>query len=100
MNYFADIQHRIANLDRTSLAVTHITANAGSQSNITAVNTSGEFVSVSTYADEYFRPAIVLPSDMKVFNTELGSEPAVMPVSPCAGIYVFAGGEWRECASL
>ncbi len=100
MNYFSDIKKRTAYRDRTALNDVHITANTGSSSKIVAVGTSGDFVSVSTYNYEFFRPAITLPSTFPVVNTELDSEPAIMPLSPCAGVYVFSGGEWRECALL
>lgn len=100
MNYFSEIKRRAAYRDRSGISDIHITANTGTSGNIIAVSTSGEFVSASTFSNEYFRPAIVLPSTLAVVNTELDSAPAVMPLSLCSGIYVFAGGEWMECALL
>ena len=98
MNYFQNLENRVAKKNGLSTSEAHIIADAGTTSSVAAISTTGEFASLSTYDDSYFRPSIVLPSNLPVKNTELDSSPAVLPVSPRSGIYVFADGVWKECA--
>lgn len=100
MNYFADLKNRMATRNGTGIVEPHMTADTSSQGTVVAISTTGEFGSISTYDNSYFRPAIVLPSDFRVVNSEFNSEPAVVPLYPSAGVYLFADGEWRECALL
>ena len=98
MAYFSDTTNRAANKDGTTTKGIHITATIGASKTTIAVTTNGEFVSVSSATEENFRPAIILPSTFPVVNTQIDSQAAVVPVSAQAGIYVFADGEWKECA--
>lgn len=100
MNYFSDIKRRKACEEGTSYNASYITATAGTNGNVIGVSTEGEFFSISSSTAAFFRPTIVLPTAFPVINTQHNSQPAVMPVIPHAGIYVYAGGEWRECALL
>lgn len=100
MNYFADTKKRIARKEGEGYNDSHMTSTTGTKGYITGVGTTGEFVSISISSSASFRPAIVLPSNFPVINTLQDSLPAVMPVTPNPGIYVYAGGEWRECALL
>lgn len=100
MNYFSDIKKRTACIEGTGYNDVHLTSSTGTKGYIVGVGTSGEFVSISISSSASFRPTIVLPSDFPVVNTQKDSLPAVMPVTPNPGIYVYAGGEWRECALL
>lgn len=100
MNYFSDIKRRAAYIEGSGYNDSHMTSSTGTKGYIMGVGPSGEFVSLSTSNSTSFRPAIVLPSSFPVINTQLGSMPAVMPTTPNPGIYVYAGGEWRECALL
>ena len=100
MNYFSDVKKRAACIEGTGYYESHLTASTGTKGNIVGVGTTGDFVSISISSLAYFRPTIVLPSDFPVINTQKDSLPAVMPVTPNPGIYVYAGGEWRECALL
>ena len=100
MNYFSDIKRRMAHREGTGYNDAHLTASIGTKGYIVGVGTTGEFVSIGIASSASFRPAIVLPSSFPVINTQKDSLPAVMPVTPNPGIYVYAGGEWRECALL
>ena len=98
--FFSDIKRRTAYIEGTGYNDSHLTSSIGTKGYIVGVGTSGEFVSISISSSASFRPAIVLPADFPVINTLQDSLPAVMPVTPNPGIYVYAGGEWRECALL
>ncbi len=100
MNYFSDTKRRAAYIEGTGYNDPHLTSSTGTSGYIVGVGTAGEFVSISISNLASFRPAIVLPSAFPVINTLQDSQPAVMPVTPNPGIYVYAGGEWRECALL
>ncbi len=100
INYFSDIKKRTAYVEGTKYNDTHMTSSTGTKGYIVGIGTSGEFVSISISSLASLRPAIVLPSDFPVINTLQDSQPAVMPVTPGPGIYVYAGSEWRECALL
>lgn len=98
MNYFSDIKNRSAIREGSGYNDSHMTSTTGTKGYIIGIGTTGEFVSISISSSYSFRPAFVLPSDFPVINTMKDSLPAVMPVIPSPGIYVYAGGEWRECA--
>ena len=100
MDYFADVKKRAAYKDGSVTCATHITGSAGTSSNIHAISQTGEFTTVNTQSLEYIRPAIALPSDFAVVNTEYDSAPAVKAPESLTGIYIRTGGEWKECALL
>lgn len=100
MNYFSDVKKRAAFKEGTGYNDVHLTSSPSTKGYIVAVGTSGEFISIDISSLASFRPTIVLPADFPVINTKKGSLPAVMPITPSPGIYVYAGGEWRECAML
>lgn len=100
MNYFSDIKKRSAIREEEGYSDSHMSSTIEKKGYTVGVGTTGEFISISISNLASFRPAIVLPSDFAVINTMRDSLPAVMPVTPSPGIYVYAGGEWRECALL
>lgn len=100
ISYFATESNRIANIDGGAIAREYMTQSINGYRKIDSISTSGSFSSVELNEQSLFRPTIVLPADFTVVNTEHNSLPAVKPLEPRCGIYVYLKGEWKECALL
>lgn len=97
MEYFSTNESRKAVKEGSATAYPYYTRSC-SNSKAYLITESGTTSSVSQSALNYFRPAIVLKSDLPVENTQNDSLPAVkLPDTKC-GIYVCINGEWRECS--
>ncbi len=97
MDYFDS--NLVANVKGIGSAV-YITREINSQGKVTCITTTGALSTVTQSSENYFRPAIVLPSDFPVANIDDGDTPTVALHNTRCGIYVCLKGEWKECALI
>lgn len=100
MNYLSTESGRVARRENETYTERYITRSINSQGSIITVSGSGNFASAEYSAETFYRPAVVVKSDLKVINTSYKNEPAVKLDEIKCGLYVYIGGEWKECASL
>ena len=97
IEYFKTPENRIASYSTTKEE--YFTRSTTSDK-VYVVTSTGSFALVPPNTAKNYRPAIVLTSSLAVENAVLGDVAAVKMASIKRGIYVFFGGEWKECASL
>ncbi len=100
INYLATESNRIAKRKNAASAEHYITRSINSQGSIVTVSASGSFSTTGYLTETHYRPAIVIPSDLKVINTSYNNSPAVKLDETKRGLYIYIKGEWKECASL
>lgn len=96
LEYFVN-NGKLASNNSSGSPLTYLTRTTASNQTVYAVNYEGLFTTISQGAMSYFRPAFVLPKETIVENTEYKGQPAVKIPEEKAGIFVFEGGEWKEC---
>ena len=97
MEYFSSDDLRKASKKNTTSTGMYFTRSLSEGSNFYAVSNSGGFTTAKKNVKFSLRPAIVLPYDTVVENTEYDDSPAVKLYDAPGGIYVFADGKWKEC---
>ena len=97
IDYFATAESRIALRDNLVSQEPYITRSITGNRTVYTVKDTGAFSTASQTASVYYRPAIVLPSDLTVINTTHKSLPAIKLPAQKYGIYVYLEGTWKEC---
>ena len=100
IEYFKTIENRRAITEGTGNLNEHYVRDLTSANMAYLITTTGTASTIAQNAGKYYRPAIVLPADLKVINTEYQNNPAVKLTDEKAGIYYCHSGEWKECSSL
>ena len=99
MEYFSSTDLRCASKKGTSTKGVYFTRSISDSNNAYGVSDVGNFTTLRKTAQYHLRPAIVLPYDTVVENTQYESSPAVKLYDATCGIYVFSDGKWKECKS-
>lgn len=97
MEYFSSQELRCATKKGSSAESIYFTRSVSDANNAYAVSDVGAFTILRKTSQYPLRPAIVLPYDTVVENTEYNSSPAVKLSNDFGGIYIFADGKWKEC---
>ena len=97
MEYFSTKELRTADKQGTTTKGPYHTRSVIDSNSVYGISTEGNIAQVRKNAQQHLRPAIVLPYDTAVVNTEYESSPAVKLHDDTGGIYVFADGKWKEC---
>lgn len=100
INYLATEKNRIACVDETGMTPGYLIRNMDTTKRVQIVNTVGYTTVVFKNEPEHYRPTIVLPSDLKVQNTQYDGSPAIKLPDNKNGIYFCRNGEWEECYSI
>lgn len=99
MEYFSSEEQRSATKKDTTSRTSYFTRSLSDSNNYYIVSATGSLTTFNKGSQLPLRPAIVLPYDAEVVNTQYKSSPAVKLYDVPVGIYVFADGKWKECKS-
>ncbi|MBQ8391198.1 MAG: collagen-like protein [Clostridia bacterium] len=99
MEYFSSDELRCAARKNTTTKSMYFTRTLSETNVYYSVSNTGTLSSSKKNGQYPLRPAIVLPYDTVVENTEYESSPAVKLYDASEGVYVFADGKWKECGN-
>lgn len=99
MEYFSSDELRCAAKKNTTTKSMYFTRTLSETNVYYSVSNTGTLSSSKKNGQYPLRPAIVLPYDTVVENTEYESSPAVKLYDASEGVYVFADGKWKECGN-
>ena len=99
MEYFSSDEDRSATKKNSTTKTSYFTRSSSDSYNYYVVSTTGSFTAFNKGSHLSLRPAIVLPYDTVVVNTQNKSYPVAKLHDASGGIYVFSDGKWKECKS-
>ena len=97
MEYFSSDEERSATKKGSTTEYSYFARSLAGVNNYYAVSGGGSINTANKNSQLALRPAIVLPYDTAVVNTQYESSPAVKLYDTLGGIYVFKDGKWKEC---
>lgn len=97
MEYFSSDELRTATMKDNTTKNVYFTRSVIDSYSAYGISGTGNICSVGKNVQNHLRPAIVLPYNTIVENTEYESSPAVKIYDAPEGIYVFTDGKWKEC---
>ena len=95
MSYFSENDKLAYTID-SEIPRTYMTRTVGNSKNIYCVSDSGKYVLCDMTEPVYYRPFVVVPSDMIIINEVSDGETVSKFCGTSGSIYIYSGGEWRD----